>query len=199
MGQEKEVRKPENKPARIFETTRAEFIKVLANPLVPRQVRDHSRSLLSRVKLLDDQSFLAEMTRSCEMPLTEEILATISREAGETHALFLPESKVIARDGIIVKRSYLEAEPAAGEFFFDLLAEELAHSISVEKKFQVATIPDHAMAIWPFSAKEELFWNLRERYFQIWQEDVDPSRMIASVRGFETNFETENGKKVLTL
>ena len=196
MGQEKENRKQENRAGRIFEATRAEFIRVLANPLVPCQIRDHSRSILSRVRILDDDAFLAEVVKSCQLPATEEILAEIAEEANASHAIFFPGGRAFEKDQIIVKESYLEREPAASEYFFDLLAEEVAHSISAERRFKVSSIPDKALALLPFFTKEELYSSLREKFALFFQRDVDPSQTIAVIRGFQTDFQTEEGERV---
>lgn len=193
MIQDTERKSPENKAAKIFEDTRKEFVRVLTNPLVPRQVTDSLRSILSRARLLSDEDFLAEVRRTSPYPETESATSQIYEDvtAGATTAMFIPAGSKLPKDEIIVRRSYLEQNPTvANVHFFDVMAEELAHSLSCDRKIRLNDLPDRVLALLPSFTKEELLKHLNDVYFRFFgkEPEGDPAKIVAQVRGFGTAF-----------
>jgi len=193
MGQEKEVRKLENRAGRIFEAGRKELIRVLSTPLVPREVSKRLRSNLSRVRLLSDEEYLAEAKATSPFPDIFDSDAT--RDIMTTFAMYIPANPKLRKDEIIVRRGFLEHNLAAEENVFIILTEELAHSLTSERRFPLTEISDNSALLLPHLNKEDLLEKLNGIYAQYYNPDrkLDPEKVVAC-RGFNAVYVNEEAQ-----
>jgi hypothetical protein len=195
MGQKGENLSPKDRVTIIFESSKTKLLNALKHPLIPNFVFEKIRPVLENSKVLNDDEFRKAQKdlNVPSLPPNSPLVSKLEEEIKLHDAIYMPSGPNNKQATIIIRKGSFGGGPNAEYLFKDLLAEEAAHSLSIERKIPLKSIKDNSFLISPFHPKSELLRELDKmrREFFGQEGNISEEKITVLIRGFRSEYVEE--------
>lgn len=181
----------------LFENAKQLALKAARTPVFPEYTHRRFADVLDRTIIVDDEEFLNIGRSISPNPNIPGIAESITSWANNNSGITIRRKDGQLSPPFIAIRKAAFRQVNGHSYFFDLLAEEVAHAFCRSKDTPLTNIPDGSWRIAPCATKSILAEVLNEQrrdYFGM-AEPIDPQKVSVIQEGFLSSFiEKERGR-----